>query len=87
MDTMKLVAANAAKAFNKQRDQVILDNLSRLLGETVTADDVDRLRGRVSVCINQRCESVVLLDGETVMLFYPPRYEDHRLVCQYKVLR
>lgn len=87
MNATETLVAKAAKAFNEKRDALLLENLSRLLGEAITVDDVDRLRGRVSVSINESYQCVVTLDGEAIMMFTPPRYIENEIVCHYMVMR
>lgn len=77
----------ALKVLYAERERIIFENLSRLIGAEVTRENLPEYVGRVTVLPCGPGSILVGLDLETVMIFHAPDWVDDKLTFKYKVLR
>lgn len=77
----------ALKMLYAERERIILENLSRLIGADVTRENLPAYVDRVTILPCGPGSILVGLDLETVMIFHAPYSEDDKVTFKYKVLR
>lgn len=77
----------ALKVLYAERERIIFENLSRLIGAEVTRENLPEYVGRVAILPCGPGSILVGVDLETVMIFHAPAWEGDKLTFKYKVLR
>lgn len=77
----------ALKILYAERERLIFENLSRLIGAEVTRENMADYVGRVTVLPCGPGSILVGLDLHPVMIFHAPDWVDGQLTIKYKVLR